>query len=352
MSPTAVYVACAKAKRIDVFHLDLASGALVPAGSHQADHQVSCLALHPDRRTLYAALNSQPASVASFALGAGTGEPAPAGAGELAANMAYLSVDPSGRQLLAASYHDHLVTVSGIGDGGVAGGAPTAQETPGRHVHAVLPSPDGRFVYATALGDDCVVWWPLDAANGTLGGSGRIESRPGSGPRHLRFSPAGDRLYVLHEMAGDVTVYGRDSGTGALTEQQTVSSIPPELDLVPGKVRNGTGPEPGPNAIWCAELQFTPDGRFLYTTERSSSTISIFAVDQADGSLTLTGRVGTEKQPRGMNIDPTGQYLLAAGEESDRIAVYRIGHEDGALQQLGSYPCSAGPRWFEFVALA
>lgn len=353
MNALAVFTACAAARSIDIFLLDTDSGELTPSGSYQADHEVQCLAVSPDGDMLYAALRSAPSSVLALTVDRTNGSLTPAGNGELPAGMAYLSVTPDGRYLLAASYSDHLVSVTALGDDGGAGAAPASVESPGRHAHAVLPSPDGRFAYATSLGEDRVAWWPLDPESGTLQAAqrGQVAAEPGSGPRHLRFSASGERLYVLHEMSGDITVYARDTVSGALTEIARVSAIAPDLGLVPGRIRNGTGPEPDSNAVWCAELQLTPDGKFLYATERSSSTIAALTVDEESGTLTYLGHTPTQTQPRGMNISPDGRWLLACGEVSNGVSVYRI-EADGSLALAGRRTSSAGPRWFEFSSLA
>lgn len=340
MSSISVYAGCAAGTSIDVFELDLETGKMESQGPHVTDGEVQWLARGAD--VLYAALRTDPPSVATFR----TGNLEAAGSGSLAAPMAYLASDGTGRHLLAASYNDDLVTVSGIDDG-VATGAETDRVVPGRHAHTVLPSPDNAQVYATALGDDVVAWWKFDEGAGTLGGGGQVGTAPGSGPRHLRFSASGRHVYVLQEMAGTVAVFERDSSDGSLSEVQTVSSIDQRLGLVPGAVRDGSVPAPGADAIWCAELRLTPDGRFLYTTERSSSTIAVFAVEEATGRLAYLQTVETETQPRGMNITPDGQYLLACGEVSSRLSVYRI-EPDGGLQLLDSYACSNGPRCIEF----
>lgn len=343
MSSIAVYAGCAAGASIDVFELDLESGTLEPLGPCGAAGQVQWLA--SGRDVLYAALRTDPPSVATFQAGRSLEL---LGSGGLAAPMAYLSADATGRHLLAASYNDDLVTVIGI-DRGVATGIETGRTVPGRHAHTVLPSPDNKQAYATALGDDVVAWWKFDDGGGTLSGGGQVSTAPGSGPRHLRFSPSGQHVYVLHEMAGTVAVFERGPD-GSLSEVQTISSIDPQLGLIPGAVRDGTVPAPGPDAIWCAELRLTPDGRFLYTTERSSSTIAVFAVDGNTGRLSYLQTLKTETQPRGMNITSDGQYLLACGEVSNRLSVYRI-EPDGGLRFLDSYSCSQGPRCIEFSAL-
>ncbi|MBP2214907.1 beta-propeller fold lactonase family protein [Arthrobacter sp. CAN_C5] len=350
MTRFAVHVACADAQSIDTFQLDTGAGALTSGPSLALESKVQCLAMHPEGSVLYAALATSPPTVRSLTIGGQDGALTPGPDADLPAGMAYLSVSPAGNALLGASYNDHLVSVMNLdADGGILPDT-TSTEAPGEHAHAVVISPDGRFAYATALGDDLIVWWTLDPVTSALTNRGQIATPTGSGPRHLRFSPAGDTLYALHEMSGEIAAYARDAGNGALIEQQRISSVSPELNLVPGRVRDGSGPEPAANAIWCAELQVSPDGRFLYSTERSSSTIAVVAVG-ADGTLALVDTVPTQAQPRGMNIDPTGGFLLACGEASGGLTLYAIDPENGGLRERESLDCSAGPRWIEFSPL-
>ena len=104
------------------------------------------------------------------------------------------------------------------------------------------------------------------------------------------------------------------------------------------------------NNIWAADLHLAPNGRFLYASERTSSTIGVLSVDGASGKLVYLGSTPTEKQPRGFNIDPTGQFIVASGEKSDRLAVYSIEPQTGALKPIGRYPTGKGANWVEIVS--
>jgi 6-phosphogluconolactonase len=104
------------------------------------------------------------------------------------------------------------------------------------------------------------------------------------------------------------------------------------------------------NDIWAADLlHLTPNGRFLYASERTTSTIGAFRVEGANGKLAYLGSTPTEKQPRGFNVDPTGRFIVAAGEKSDMLAVYSIEAESGALKPIGRYPTGKGANWVEIV---
>ena len=102
---------------------------------------------------------------------------------------------------------------------------------------------------------------------------------------------------------------------------------------------------------WAADLHLAPDGRHLYASERTSSTITVYEVDASSGQLKALAQVPTEKTPRGFAIDPAGRYLVAAGQESHAIAVYAIDAASGALSALQRYPVGKNPNWVEIVDL-
>jgi 6-phosphogluconolactonase len=153
-----------------------------------------------------------------------------------------------------------------------------------------------------------------------------------------------------------VTTLALDQNTGLLTERDSIPVLPPETKLVPGMPRGAVGtpnanqaPRNTDNDIWAADLHLTPNGRFLYASERTTSTIGAFQVDGASGKLTYVGSVPTEKQPRGFGVDPTGQFVVVSGEKSDMLSVYAIQAESGALKAIGRYPTGKGANWVEIV---
>jgi 6-phosphogluconolactonase len=101
--------------------------------------------------------------------------------------------------------------------------------------------------------------------------------------------------------------------------------------------------------VWASDLHLTPDGKFLYAAERTSSSLGAFSVDGATGKLTFLSSTPTEKQPRGFRIDPTGKFMVVTGEQSPTVSVYAIGG-DGALKLLQQYPTGKGSNWVEIVS--
>jgi 6-phosphogluconolactonase len=153
---------------------------------------------------------------------------------------------------------------------------------------------------------------------------------------------------VLSELRATVTTLALDAKTGLLTEVSSASGLPPDSKLVPGAPRLSS--RKVENDIWAADIHITPNGKFLYMSERTGSTLGAFRVEGATGKLTFLSSTSTEQQPRGFAIDPKGRYLIASGEKSDTLSVYAIDQASGALKLLGKYPTGKGSSWVEIVS--
>jgi len=136
-----------------------------------------------------------------------------------------------------------------------------------------------------------------------------------SGPRHFIWDKAQRHVYLLDELDAGLHVYAWDAARGTLQLKQSTTVLPAGFDGKP----------------WAADLHLTPDGRYLYASERTSSTLSGFKVDAATGRLQPLGQTPTEKTPRGFAIDPSGRFLIAVGQESHSASVYPIDTASGAL---------------------
>lgn len=86
-----------------------------------------------------------------------------------------------------------------------------------------------------------------------------------------------------------------------------------------------------------AEVRVHPNGRFLYVSNRGHNSIAIFAIDPSTGKLTPLGHESTRGEvPRNFNLDPSGQYLLAANQNTDNVVVFRVDSKTGLLEPTGS----------------
>jgi 6-phosphogluconolactonase len=341
VSTTFVYVGNAENNDIHVLELAQQTGELtlvdkvaVP-GVTRSGGSIP-LAVSPDKRFLYAAIRGEPLVAAGFAIDPASGKLEHVANGPLVDSMAYIVTDRSGRFLLGASYSGHKITVNSIGMPGIVEAAQQVLATE-PNAHCIAPDADNRYVLSTSLGADLVYQWRFDAATGTLSPNApaAVRVKDKAGPRHLVFHPDGTFVYLLNELDASIYAFAYDRASGRLSELQTVTAWPPGFDGKP----------------WAADIHVTPDGRFLYASERRSSTLSGFKIDVGTGTLSPLESVPTEKQPRSFAIDPAGRYLLAAGEASNRMTSYAIDAATGKLTRLKQYPMGTKPNWVEIVAL-
>ncbi|MDY0745773.1 beta-propeller fold lactonase family protein [Paucibacter sp. R3-3] len=321
MKKYAVYVSNAESGDIAVLRLD--DGQLHPLQTVAAGGELMPMARCGER--LYVARRSEPREALSFAIGA-DGTLTQIGAGPLPHSMAYIATDRSGRWLLSASYGGNLVAVNAIDEAGIVGA--TVQIVPtGPNAHAIQCDASNRQVLATSLGGGVLMRFDFDPASGRLSLRDTVAPHTGASPRHFRFGADGRFVYLLGELDGMIDVL--DAAT--LATLQTASLLTPDFSGEP----------------WAADLQLTPDGRFLYASERRSSLLAGFRIDPASGLLGLIGHTPTEAQPRGFAITPDGGWLLSVGQRSERLRVFAIDAETGALQPTAEAPVGRGANWIE-----
>jgi 6-phosphogluconolactonase len=303
------------------------------------------MAVSPDRRFLYAALRSEPYSIANFAIDAESGLLTFLGYAPAGESPVYICTDHTGRFLLAAcnppdkARRTGIVTVSAIGRHGFVQAPHQMMRTPPK-AHAVLPAPSNRFVFASSCDGDVIVRYAFDAATGLINPD-PLPPTPvlrKSGPRHFVFHPNNRFLYVLNEYDASICTFGYDARSGVLCEIQTSCALPPNPDNREVNAR-------------AADIHFTPDGRWLYASDRCSLNLSAFRVDALTGLLSPAGRFPTVDEPRSFGIDPFGRFLVAAGVLSKTLALYRIDSETGSLTRLADYETGEGPNWVEIVRL-
>jgi 6-phosphogluconolactonase len=332
---TYAYVSNADSENISVFSLDRSTGALAAVETVAVGGTAMPMALSPNHRRLYVGLRSKPYRVLSFAINPLDGRLIQLGTSPLADSMAYVSTDATGRYLFSASYGGNLLAVNSIGADGVAGAVQQTIKT-GPMAHAIRNAPDNRYVFASVLGADAWLRLKFDASSGhlTQDASPAYSLPEKSGPRHFIFSADHRFAYLIDELDGKLHVLAFDNDHDTVRPIQIVSILPPDF----------TGDKP-----WGADVHLSPDGRFLYASERTSSTLAAYRVDSVSGKLTRIGTYATEKQPRGFNIDPSGNYLLAVGQLSTQMCVYRVDRKTGALRTIGQYAVGKNPNWIEIV---
>ena len=243
----------------------------------------------------------------------------------------YLDVDATGKTVVVANYSTGSVASLPVRKDGSLGKAasfvqhegssadPKRQKGP--HAHCIVVSPDNRFVYAADLGLDQILSYQLDSDTSELSPNTPrfAKTPPGAGPRHLTFHPNGKHVYVINELKNSVTVFDYTAKSGMLARRQTISTLPDDFDGV----------------SYCADLKITPNGRFLYGTNRGHDSIAVYRIDD-DGRLKRFGiEPSLGKGPQNLAITPDGNLLLCANMPGNNVAVFQIDSRTGSLKSTG-----------------
>lgn len=244
----------------------------------------------------------------------------------------HLVVDRAGKILFVANYGSGNVASFAIeADGRIgemtgkdqhSGSSVNPRRQQGPHAHAVVLSPDNRFLFVPDLGLDRILIYRIDEAKQTftVNNPPYVSVNPGFGPRHFVFGAGAKFAYAVCEMGSSVVTFSYDRENGKLTPVQTVSTLPADFS---GEDNS-------------AEIEVGPSGRFLYASNRGNDSITVFQVDRKTGLLNKIQIVPTQgKIPRNFVIDPTGGYLLVANQNSNDIVVFAIDAGSGQLTSTG-----------------
>lgn len=303
----------------------------------------STFAVDAARDLVYAGVKGAPAGIVTLALDRESGRLTPKSRLDLPdGGMNYLALTSDGTDLLGASYGGGYGISCPISDGTV--GEPVSRvEFP--NLHSVLPSADGRFAYFVSLGADLVAQYALTDEHRLVPLEPETVAAPaGSGPRHLVLNEAQDAVYVLTEFSGEVLHYSRDTNSGELTLRGASTAYDTTKNL--GHSVFGADPL-AHHYIWGADLHFSAEGRRLWSSERTESTLGAVAVAD-DGEVSAPERFTvTETQPRGFAVSADGAYLVAAGELSTTVSLYAVRDDD--LELLQQIETGRGANWVRFV---
>jgi len=310
----------------------------------------SWLAIDRKRGLLYATNESGAGGISAFRIDKASGDLAPIGPVALP-SPTHLALSPDGGWLVASSYGGPVSLVKLEPDGTpgavvqtirIEGTARPSQVTEpvgnrwvtnagnASRMHGAFFHPDGRHVVLTEYGLDILIVYALE--NGQLREVARNPQMAGAAPRHAVWNATGALLYTISEGDSAVTVSAFNAATGALTQRQHISVLPPGY--------TGTAA--------AAEILLSKDGRNLYVSNRFHDSIAHFRVG-ANGLLTyMNDTVTGTSMVRLLQFDPSGRYLLAGGQNNDTIASFRLG-ADGAPQPLNLYAAAPSPVTLVFV---
>ena len=338
---------------IYIYRMNQITGALELIDTADAGENPSFLAIHPQQRYLYAVNEvsefdgKTSGSVTSFAI-----DPTNGGLtflnrkSSVGDGPCHLVVDSTGRFVLVANYGGGNVCMLPILDDGRLGDASDFVQHEGSstdsgrqsapHAHSIVTDPANRYAFAPDLGLDKIMSYRIDLAAGKL-----IPNDPpyaavkaGAGPRHFDFHPNCRFAYVISELDSTITGFTYDEANGALSEIQTISTLPEDF--------SGTS--------YTADVHVHPSGRFLYGSNRGHDSIAIFEIDESNGQLSTIGHEPTQGEaPRNFGLDSTGTFLFAANQATDTIVTFRIDQETGNLSPTGQVSEVPAPVCLQFV---
>src|SRR3954447_18457740 len=340
--PDILFVCLQDEDKIASFAIGAGTGELTREADMSVAGGPSVLALSPDRQVLYVGQRA-PAAISSFRIDQRTGALNLQGSVEAADAPTFLAPDRTGRYLLSAYYQGGYAAVHPLGPDGSIGAPLLDRQDTAVGAHAIATDPSNRFAFVPHIsrvqdnvleppknipGPNFIAQFRFDAETGRLTPNApfRVEQGELVGPRHYCFHPDRDLVYFSDEQGCSVSVYRLDQANGTLAPVQRVGSLPD------GYTGRNT----------CSQIHLTPSSRFLYVGNRGHNSIAGFAVDEATGRLEAVGHAPTEAVPSAFGLDPAGNFLFAAGTATGKLASYRIDPAPGALTPLAT--CDAGRR--------
>jgi 6-phosphogluconolactonase len=344
-------------KGIYGYRFDASSGVLEATGLAAEAPSPSFLALSPDEKYLFAVnevdtyQGAKTGAVSSYWLDRATGKltlvntVASGGSGPC-----HVNTDHSGRVLLVANYTGGSASSFQIAaDGRLseavsnfhyesrgAGPGQDKDRQEASHAHHATPSPDDKYVYINDLGLDCIHMYKLDATSAKLTPTDppQWQGAAGSGPRVLRFHPAGHWAYCVNELASTIDLLAWEPSSGQL------------------KLVEATGflPEGFKGISRAAEIIFDQKGAHAYVANRDNDFLVTFKIDPANGKLSSPHRSPCGGRiPRHIALDPSGRWILVANQESNHISVFRRNEQSGQLASNGRDFSIQSPQCILFV---
>ncbi len=330
-----------KSEGIYIYKLNLDSGELRFFTTIKNVVEPSYLTIDKSRKYLYAVNETETyegarsGAVSAFQINQKTGELTFLNKqASLGGAPCYITVSENEKYVLVANYLGGNVSSFPIAADGKLGASVDLKQNSGTglnkerqeaaHAHSINLDHKNRFAYLCDLGVDKIFIYEFDKKSGKLKSNAAQEffqAKAGFGPRHFAFHPDGKYAFVINELDSSVTALARDEDQGTLKEIQTVSTLPANFK--------------GSNT--CADLHVSPNGKFLYGSNRGHDSIASFKIDEKTGKLEFVEHTSTRgKTPRNFVISPDGTFLLAANQNSDSIAVFRIDEKTGKLAPVGN----------------
>ena len=244
-----------------------------------------------------------------------------------------IAIDPQGRFVYTANTDDSSVSMFTINQttGVLTPTVPASVSTmiPGQLLSEpgfLTVDPAGKFLYVDAADSNgaTVSMFSINQSTGMLTPTSPATVITGGIPFQVTVAPSGKFAYVVNNLSGGgysdaVSQYTVDSTTGLLTEI-------PDYAVTAGNA---------PTAI-----AVDPTSRFAYVVNRLDNTVSMYTINQSNGTLSLNATannpnalIGTGVEPFRMDFDPTGKFAYVTNE-GGALSIFTV-NSDGTLTSAG-----------------
>ncbi len=299
------------------------------------------LTVHPSKQFLYAAYREgenpgdKNGTIISYRIDSHTGQLSKINeVSSAGASPCHVSVDPTGEVVFVSNYQGgNLASYKVREDGGLhpatsfiqhegSGPVPDRQAAP--HMHSMIPSLDGNFVYASDLGTDKIMTYKVDRNTGNLSPASRafVRSEPGAGPRHLTLHREIPFAYSVEELSNTVAIYEVNQRNGRLKPKGRVEMLNPNFQ----SDKNSA-----------ADIHISVDGKWLYASNRGQDNLAIYRINGLTGMLQPVGHEPSGgAQPRNFKVDARGGFIYVANMESDNVVVFNHQPVTGKIVPSGT----------------
>ncbi len=328
---------------VTCFEFNSMNGDMKQVSQSDCGKNPTYLAIHPTRKFLYAANEVNPGIVSAYSIHPKDGSltklnEASAGGG----GPCHIVVHPDGKWVFTGNYGSGHIGIAPINADGSLG-APLEPILGGKNAHQIVIDVSGKFVFVPFLGSNHVNQYAFDEATGKLTPvepAFAAASVDQAGPRHMVFHPSGKFAYVINERNCTIDSFDYDKAKGALSNPKTIPTMP--ADAYASMKGKST-----------AHIIVSPDGKFVYGSNRGHDSIAIYSVDSATGHLTFVGHEnggGEIKTPRDFSLDPTGKFMIVANQAKDYILVFKRDEAKGTFEKIASHIVPSGSAFVGFMA--